>query len=149
MENKIQDTEDLPPNEKEFSIDIEKGDTTGQRFKGKFKCVCVPNLKQKAEADLHRARLNGPLPGNLSEETRSYHLVISELNARLLRAPRWFNEAGFGAEIKDFNVLVNIFNECMEAERGWRLEVWGPPAVASTIEESDEEEGDDKEDAPE
>jgi hypothetical protein len=134
----IQELEDLPKNEKEFTVDVEKGDTTSERFKGKFKCVCVQTLKQKAEADLMRARLNGALPTSLNDDTKMFHLCLSELHNRLLSAPKWFNEASFGADLKDLNVMVAIFNECIEAEREWRIAVWGPPKKASTIEETEE-----------
>lgn len=137
---KIEVSNELPPNEKEFTIDVEKGDTTGERHKGRFTTVCVQNLKQKSEADLQRAALNGPHGGSLAEETRLYHLVVSELQHRLTFAPKWFREADFGRDLKDMNVLIAIFNECMKAEKEWREAVWGPVKAVSTIEESEEDE---------
>lgn len=135
----IEEADELPPNEKSFEIEVARGDTTGTRYVGKFKSVCVQTPKQKSEADLMRARLNGPNPLQLTEETRLYHVVISELHHRLKAAPKWFREADNGMTVMDMNVLVAIFNECIKAETEWREKVWGPAVKADQIEASDEE----------
>jgi hypothetical protein len=116
----------LPDNEKTFEIEIEEGEVTRQRYQGKFTCKCILNVGERAAADVLQKRLNDNLT-TLEEETYMYHMILAQLEVRLTAGPDWFAAAQNGRALKDMNVLYELYTKCMEAERDWRLEVWGEP----------------------
>lgn len=124
---------DLPPNEKSFTIDVAEGDTTKRRSFGEFECVCVLNLGQRSAADVAEARMNAGLGAGLHEDTRVQHMVLAQLGARLTAAPEWWIATNGGTLLMDWNVAVEIYRQCIEAEKEWRLKVWGPPKVETTL----------------
>ena len=132
----------LPDNEKSFDIEIEEGDTTRQHWVGKFTTKCVLNLRERSAADLLQKRMNDGMQ-TLEEETLIYHLIIAQLEARLTEAPEWWIATENGRELKDLNVLYEIYAKCMEAERDWREKVWGEKEekeeLTSTTEEDEQE----------
>ena len=119
----MQSMTQLPDNEKTFDINIEEGEVTRQNYKGKFRCKCVLNIGERAEADVIQKRLSGGLT-NLTENTLMYHLIISQLRTRLLAAPEWWIAAGNGTELEDMNVLYEVYEQCLKAEKEWRTQVW-------------------------
>ena len=118
MESLIQ----LPVNEKVFDLSV-KGETTTQMWTGKFKCVCVPNLKQRSEAAVLEKQLNRDLT-TLDTETLAYHRMIAQLTSRLIAAPDWWIASNNGQNLLDLNVPFEIWKLCMEAEKGWKDVVW-------------------------
>lgn len=123
----------LPPNEKTFTITA-TGDTSKQPYTGEFRTVCMPSLRQKADAAVMEAQLNRDLV-TLDNDTVLYHRMISQLAHRLKAAPQWWIEANNGQDLLDANVVFEVFKNCAEAEREWREKVWGekkPDAIEST-----------------
>ena len=129
---------DLPPNEKSFDIEV-KGETSGQIWKGKFSTVCVPTCRQKADAFVLQTKLNQDL-ATLDLFIKAYHNMIAQLTVRLTSAPQWWISADNGQDLKDFNVIIVVYNECLKAENEWLTRVWGEPAKEEVkkIETSDE-----------
>lgn len=117
--------QNLPINEKSFSISL-KGDTTGQMWVGKFATVCVPNLRQQADASVMEAQLNRDLT-TLDGNTKLYHKVIAQLASRLVAAPEWWQSSDSGQNLLDINVVLEVWKNCIEAEKEWRNKVWGEP----------------------
>ncbi len=144
----IQKLDQLPLNEETFEIDVEKGVVTGQRFTGKFKCICVMTLGQKAEAEIAEKRLNAGLT-TLSNETNLLHMVIGQLSQRLIAAPDWWINSEGGRKLMDNNVLVAIFQKCLEKERIWMESVWGAPEEPKKqLESTDKPDDSDKKATP-
>jgi hypothetical protein len=132
----METTMNLPENEKEFEISV-TGDTSKQLFTGKFRTVCVPNLRQRAQASVMAKQLNGDIK-TLDEDTMLYHRLISQLSARLLAAPQWWVVANGGQDLLDINVVFEVWKRCLEAETEWRTQVWGKPEEPkTTITDSD------------
>jgi len=112
----------LPINEKIFELSI-KGETTTQMWTGKFKCVCVPNLRQRSEAAVLEKQLNRDLT-TLDTETLAYHRMIAQLSSRLLAAPDWWLASNNGQNLLDLNLVFEVWKSCMEAEKSWKDIVW-------------------------
>ena len=118
MESLIQ----LPVNEKVFELSV-KGETSLQLFKGKFKCVCIPNLQQRSEASVLEKQLNRDL-ATLDAETSAFHRMIAQLSVRLLAAPDWWIASSGGKTLLDLNVVFELWKSCMQAEKDWKDLVW-------------------------
>jgi hypothetical protein len=132
----VEQTNNLPVNEKEFEIACQ-GDTSKKAFDGKFKTICTPTIGQKARATIIEAQLNNDLM-HLDEATKLYHRMVAQCQVRLIAAPDWWIASNHGQGLLDFNILFEVWQKCMEAERSWRLAVWGPekplevPQIKST-----------------
>jgi len=112
----------LPPNESTFEISV-KGETSTQMWTGKFKCVCVPTLRQRAEASILEKQLNKDLL-TVDQETLAYHRMIAQLSSRLIAAPDWWIAANNGQNLLDLNVVFEVWKLCVEAEKSWKDQVW-------------------------
>jgi len=112
----------LPPNENAFDISV-KGETSAQMWTGKFKCVCVPTLRQRAEAAVSEKQLGRDLL-TVDQETMAYHRIISQLSSRLTAAPDWWIASNNGQNLLDLNVVFEVWKKCMEAEKNWKDMVW-------------------------
>jgi hypothetical protein len=112
----------LPPNESTFEISI-KGETSTQMWTGKFKCVCVPTLKQRADASVLEKQLGRDLT-TIDSETLAYHRMIAQLSSRLLAAPDWWIASSNGQNLLDLNVVFEVWKLCVEAEKAWKDKVW-------------------------
>lgn len=132
----MQATMNLPPNEETFEISVQ-GNVTKQMWVGKFRCVCVPNLRQRSQASVFEKQLNGDLK-TLDEDTVLYHRMVSQLSARILGAPDWWIASNNGQELLDVNVLFELWKNCIRLEGEWKTKVWGEPEKKVEIESTDE-----------
>lgn len=132
-------TMNLPENTKRFKISVE-GEMTGKHWDGEFETVCMPTLRQKANAKVMEAQLNQDLM-NIDDSTRLYHSMVAQLATRLTAAPSWWLDSDNGQNLQDLNVIFEVFSKCAEAEREWREKVWGKPEdeVRDTTAETDNE----------
>lgn len=134
--------DELPPNEKTFTVEVPKGETSGQRYVGKFTCRCVLNIGQRTAADVAEARLNEGLK-DVRENTRVMHMVLAQLEARVTHAPKWWIASEGGRLLMDENVVLEIYRQCLAAETEWRTQVWGEPEkTPPKVEETEEKETD-------
>lgn len=141
----MQSLTQLPDNSKNFEINVEEGDTTRQRWAGKFECKCVLNLRERAAADILQRKMTEGLGEGLSQETLVYALMIAQLEVRLTSAPDWWLASERGRDLQDLNVIYEIYTKCMEAEKEWREEVWGDEEKEKfPIKSSEENEEDEK-----
>lgn len=133
-------TMNLPENSKRFKISV-RGETSNKQWDGEFEAVCMPTLRQKADASVMEARLNGDLE-SIDGATRLYHQMVSQLSFRLIAAPDWWLNSNGGQDLQDLNVVFEVYKQCAEAEREWREKVWGKPEEADikdTTAEADSE----------
>lgn len=134
----IQSMTSLPDNSKSFDLDVAEGDVTKQRFKGKFHCKCVLNLGERSAADVLNKKMNESLD-TLNDETYMTHMMIAQLDVRLTKAPEWWVATSGGRELLDLNVVLEVYKQAMEAEREWRIEVWGEPEDEKKLEVAEDE----------
>lgn len=132
----METTMNLPKNMKTFRIDV-RGETTGKQWVGEFVTVCMPTLRQKANAAVMESQLNTDLQ-NLDSATMMYHQMISQLAYRLESAPDWWIDSNNGQDLHDFNVVYEVFKNCAEAEREWREKIWGKDEEKDTIKRTDD-----------
>lgn len=121
----------LPAMEHTFTVEI-KGSVTGQIFSGTFTYL-KPTIRMKSDIAKTRALLDGGLP--LDKDTAFLHEVLAELRHTLIDAPPWWIDKDYGFELRDFNVILDIFKECDEFEKTWFNAVW-----ANEVSESEESE---------
>jgi hypothetical protein len=99
------------------------GEETGMNWVGDF-LYRRPTLQERALIDVMRARLNGDLR-TVDVDTQAYNEAISHLRFTLKEYPDWWKDADFGASLYDGNLLIEIYNKCLEFEAEWRKKVFG------------------------
>lgn len=92
-----------------FSVTI-KGETTGETFDGLFEVRTMLSHRDVLKEDeIYRASL-GANPQDAAPYPASIASAIAYLRIRLKTAPAWFAASGYGLDLKDENVLVEINN---------------------------------------
>lgn len=112
---------ELPKNEEVFEIDA-LGETTYKKYEGQFTVRCVLNMGQKHAMELEKSRLMGSL-GSPTEALAGIAIIFATLRAKVIEGPEWWKQSAGGSNIKDENVLVELFNRVEKAEVEWREKV--------------------------
>lgn len=113
---------ELPNMQHTFSVKVE-GKEGGQMYEGSF-TYKRPNLRAKSQIAKLAAKLNEDIK-YLDEDTRFLHDVIAQLYYTLIDAPDWWKKSDSGMELYDFDVVFEIYKECMKFEKAWMDQVWG------------------------
>ena len=114
----------LPNMEHKFSI-LVTGEESGYTFSGDFK-YRRPTLRERAMIDVMRARYNGDL-NSLDGDVQALNECLAHLRFTLIESPDWWKELGHGDKLYDANVILEIYNKCMEFEAEWRTKTHGKP----------------------
>lgn len=117
----------LPTDQFEFQLNV-KGTVTGKTFLGEF-TFRIPNLKTQSQSSRHEASLNGDLAQYLPDGIKMLHQMLAYLKFNLVEVPAFWRKADFGHELRDSNVILEVFNKCMDFEREWSEQIWGKPEV--------------------
>jgi len=123
----------LPNMELKFEIQM-VGEETGLNWAGKF-LYRRPTLGERAQIDVMKARLNNDLK-TVDIDTTAFHEAISHLRFTIKEYPEWWAELDFGGRMYDPNVVLEIYNKCIEFEAEWRSKVHG--GESKTVEPSNE-----------
>lgn len=92
-----------------FPVKI-KGETTGETFDGLFEVrVALSHRDVLKEDEIYRASL-GANPQDAAPYPASIAAAIAYLRIRLKVAPTWFMQSGYGLDLLDENVLIEINN---------------------------------------
>jgi hypothetical protein len=98
------------PTEMEFTISL-VGDTTGEKWFGKFKArIRVPYRLQMMRDRLRREYL-GEMPQYASARAQEQAIVFADLAVSLTEFPDWWKAAGNGQELCDDNLIEAIWSE--------------------------------------
>ena len=114
---------ELPPMEKSFQIEV-SGGFTKKRFVGDFTCR-IPNIKDQCLIEKHRAFLNGDMVNQLPPGVLKTHQMIAYLRYTLTEYPKFWKDSDLGYELRDLNVIEDIYNKVLEFEESWMAQVWG------------------------
>lgn len=108
----------LPKREKTISIDI-VGETTGEHFKDDFVVHTVLNMASRHALELEKSRLLGDSL-NPTRMLSNISISLATVRHHIIKAPDWWTELGAGSLILDENVILDIYDKIVEAEREWR-----------------------------
>lgn len=101
------------------------GSADKSTYKGMFKIKCVIGPIQFINSDaLYRKLLGESNPQYASDLAGRLAYAISQLKYRISDCPDWFkSENGmYGSEVQD-NILLYVFDKCVEAEMIYREEM--------------------------
>jgi len=131
----------IPSTTKVFQIDI-VGSVTKKRFLGDFECK-IPTMKDQALIAKHEAMLNGEFPVYLNQGVLKLHKWIAYLRFTLINTPRFWQESELGYDLRDPNVVEEVYDQVLKFEQEWYNEIWGVEEFekeAAANEEADKKE---------
>lgn len=108
--------------QKAFTISVE-GSTTKEKWTGKFKAKNSLSLRDQLTRDKVRRDLLGTLGGDPDDNASTIAFMVSELTVRIIESPTWWKEMGNGLDLKDENVMVEVFKQVMQLEKDLRDEM--------------------------
>jgi hypothetical protein len=127
----------LPPNEHTFELMSDGGktvvgDKTGKKYEGSFTVKCVLTNAESIRVAVNTERYCEGQPG-IPAYYRLFNRAIAEAEVRVRfdkdkgrpMAPGWWIDAEAGRELFDQNVVFDIYNQCMAAEKAWKDKVNG------------------------
>lgn len=123
METKKAPAKDIPDTTCDFQIEI-VGGFTKKRFVGNFTSE-IPRIKEQCMIEKHEAMLNGEMATFLTPGVRKMHKMVAYLRYCLTEYPKWWREADLGYELRDLNVIEEVYNKVLEFEEKWMKSVWG------------------------
>ncbi len=113
--------DNLPKNQKTFTIDV-TGEDTFVSYKGEFTVKCVLNMSGKHALELEKTRLMADY-ANPSAGLRAIAVSLATVRSKIVKAPDWWSELNAASELLDENVIIEIFEKCIDAEIQWRDKV--------------------------
>jgi hypothetical protein len=120
----------LPNMEHDFDLQI-VGEETGINWVGKFKYK-RPTLTERSLIHVMAARLNGDLR-TVDPDITTFNEAVAHLRWTLKEFPDWWRDADYGGMLYDGNVVIEIYNKCIEFEASWREKVHGGKQADVTI----------------
>ena len=104
----------------------EKGEETGNSYRGDFRVKLLLTRREIGEADQIRRVLLGFNPDGASDRAAADAFVCSQLAVRVIDAPDWFKTAGQGGfELPDFLPLEKLLQKIMEANKARKEKIFG------------------------
>jgi len=123
----------LPNMEKKFSIQV-VGKESGLNWVGDF-AYRRPTISERGLIEIMKTRLNGDLL-TIDSDIAYLNAAIAHLRFTLRTYPDWWKESDFGGAMYDTNVIVELYQKCIEFERTWSEKVLS--GDASRVEEPGE-----------
>ena len=111
----------LPKNEKSFLFSKE-GEITLHKYDGQFTVKCVLTAADKRLLEIEQSRLTTDLK-NPTANLVALSRVVANLRVRVLKAPDWFNQIIDDLETLDYNILFDVWTECLQASKEWHDEL--------------------------
>ena len=108
----------LPNSNKVLNLKV-VGETTGLEYEGKFVVKRALSIKDKQSIELTKTRITEDT-ANPSNSLFAIASMVALLRARLVEYPEWWKELGFGSELLDENVLIELFDKSENLALEWR-----------------------------
>jgi hypothetical protein len=93
---------------------------SGRTLKGTFTFRGTLTRRQRLYADQVRRRVLGPSPEGTDPlpnvNTEAY--IIGQLAARVVDAPKWWQESDSGMDLEGWNVVLTVYDAALQVEDG-------------------------------
>jgi hypothetical protein len=104
----------------ETQIEFEcTGETTSKRYSGSFTVKSVLNNFEATEVALRTDRYNGGSQ-TIPVQIALFNRAVAELELRVKSSPEWWSKSDSGRLIFDQNVVFELFNKVLEAQKEWK-----------------------------
>ena len=91
------------------------GVATGQLWPGKFRAKALMTFREQMAADKMRREFTGP--DVVDSDIFAQATILSELAFKLTETPEWWKTAGNGLDLKDPNVLKEVYDGVKKIEK--------------------------------
>jgi hypothetical protein len=111
----------LPANEKTILVSV-TGQSTKYKYEGHFSFKCKLTMQEKYRLEMEKSRMIA----DIKEPTEGLENIISiivALKTKIIKSPQWWAESDNGMNLIDDNVILEIYEKCVQAEFEWEKEV--------------------------
>lgn len=102
--------------ESEFVVSL-TGETTGEKFEGKFKVLTRLAFRDQLRRDELRRTFLGVAPDAAFDRASSAAIMLSELAVRVIESPSWWKNSDNGLGLADDEVLREVYNRALKEEK--------------------------------
>lgn len=103
-------------NTAKFNISLD-GDSTGEKWIGEFTVKTRLSHRDQMRRDQFRRELLGDArPDMASPRALNQASIFSDLQVRIVDAPKWWLEAANGLDLLDDNVVGEVYSKALEEE---------------------------------
>lgn len=105
----------LPSNEYTFSVKL-KGEKTKTSYEGAFTVKCLLTIAEMSDLGL---KIDEYSRGSttLIQGVALLIRALAELEVRIIKAPSWWKDSNGGRDLMDTNVVYEVFNKALDAEK--------------------------------
>lgn len=129
---------DLPSTTKDIPLEI-TGSITKRRFVGEFTCK-IPNIDDQIMIAKAEANSNGQYPMYLESGVLKANKMLAYLKYTLVGPyPKFWQESNLGRQLRDLNVIEELYNKVIEFENEWTEKLWSEPKEEVTISKGENE----------
>lgn len=106
----------LPSNEHTFTVSI-LGERTRQKYDGSFTVKCVLTNRELIEVGLRTDAYNNGSKSIATSGIGIMNRAIAHMEIATIKSPSWWRDSDGGRELLDLNVLYEVYNKALEAEK--------------------------------
>lgn len=99
------------------------GAVTGKSYSGAFKAKGILTRRDQFVADSARRRIIGPNPGDALPALQGEAYMLGQLSVRIVDAPDWWISCANGELIEDGNVIAELYELALDAEKSIKAEI--------------------------
>jgi len=114
----------LPSMEKEIILQS-VGKETGLNWVGTF-LYKRPTIAERNAIEVMKSRLNGDL-STIDPVTNYINTAIAHLRFTLRKYPDWWKDCDFGGALYDTNIIIEMYEKCVNFEKEWADKIGGDP----------------------
>lgn len=110
----------LPPNETTFFYS-KISEETGKEYKGEFTVKTKLTIKERIEKEKSKLRIIGEtnLVNDSYQALESLAIVVSGMQAMVIKGPDWFTQSNYGFDLDDEDILFDLWKKINEAKINW------------------------------
>jgi hypothetical protein len=106
------------------TIDFDEvGQTTKERYSGRFVIKTLLSARDQLNADAFRRKQLGEDPDNADRVLKAWAGMVAQIYVRVIEAPKWYYSTDYGLELKDYEIVNKLFEKTVEIDAETRKEI--------------------------
>jgi hypothetical protein len=111
----------LPVNEKTFLIST-VGQFSQKKYEGQFTFKCKLTMVEKYRLEMEKSRMMADIKGP-TDGLENIVAILATIKTRVIKSPEWWTQSNFGLDMIDDNVVLDVYEKCLQSEIDWEKEV--------------------------
>ena len=94
------------------------GEDSERVYDGSFSVKSTVTRRETFEIDRLRRQIIGPSPDGTppANQVQAEAYMLAHLAVRVIKSPKWWEDADNGMDLEDYNVILEVFNAMLEQD---------------------------------